>query len=166
MSGHPKPASDAPGVSPFPKKHCANCPKFFLQTKPTKRFCSDDCRKEFNRYGSSFGKLKDKLEKMIGKEAAAIVAREFGKYVAGKDFKRAMSAAGFIHRSQMIKRTPEQRPAALLRRLQAQAGLMQNLNQRLTSIENLFSAPTSKEQPERINLSGDYTTEQLRAMGR
>lgn len=54
-------------VKEFPRKRCVNCPKFFLQRAVNKRFCSDQCRKEFFRYGSAFAPLKEKLEAMVTK---------------------------------------------------------------------------------------------------
>jgi len=54
----------------FPRKRCANCPKFFSQTKPNKRFHSNACRIEFNNNKSGFGKLRELLPKMVAREVA------------------------------------------------------------------------------------------------
>ena len=61
-------------VKEFPLKRCRNCAKGFRQTVPHKVFCSDLCRFEFNRYGSAYGKLKEKLEKLIDKTVRDRVA--------------------------------------------------------------------------------------------
>lgn len=159
MSAHPQPTSDAPDYSHLPKKHCLNCPKFFRLTKKTRRFCSDECRKEFHVYGSSFGKLKDKLTELIHAQSRDIVNTEFGRYVSGKDFKRAMAAAGFIHRSQIIKRQANTRPTSLLRQIQAQAGLIQNLNQRLASIEQAIDRAQQTPRSEAPQLEPAAKTE-------
>lgn len=34
-------------------------------TKPNRKFCSDDCKNEYNRFGAAYGPLKDKLTKLI-----------------------------------------------------------------------------------------------------
>jgi len=49
----------------YPRKRCANCPRFFEQRVSNKRFCSDACRKEYFHYGAAFGPLKEKLEALV-----------------------------------------------------------------------------------------------------
>jgi hypothetical protein len=75
--GRPSTPAATPPLSPDPwrkaagKKPCKNCPRWF---KPREKggseqlFCTDDCRKEFHRNGAAFGKLREQLPKMIGKE--------------------------------------------------------------------------------------------------
>lgn len=45
-----------------------NCPKFFKQTRPNKKFCSTACKDQFNKFGGAYGKLKEKLFAEISKE--------------------------------------------------------------------------------------------------
>lgn len=49
----------------LPAKRCTNCPKIFRPKRIEQRFCCDNCRKEFHRYGAAYGPLKDKLEKLV-----------------------------------------------------------------------------------------------------
>jgi hypothetical protein len=49
----------------FPIKRCLNDNKQFRQVKKNKVFCCDACRREYNRFGSAFGPLREKLEKMV-----------------------------------------------------------------------------------------------------
>lgn len=43
----------------------------FLQTKPNRLFCSKTCKYEWNRFGNSYGPLRNKLEKLIRQQTAA-----------------------------------------------------------------------------------------------
>lgn len=52
--------------------HCHNCNKLFVPQKPWAKFCKENCRKEFHRYGSSYGPLKTGLERAIEKKYAAL----------------------------------------------------------------------------------------------
>jgi len=52
----------------FPKKRCANCPKFFSQTVPHKKFCSKICKREFETYGAAWAPLREKVAKEIAKQ--------------------------------------------------------------------------------------------------
>ena len=48
----------------YPRKRCANCPRFFEQgIKQT--VLLDACRKEYFHYGAAFGPLKEKLEALV-----------------------------------------------------------------------------------------------------
>jgi collagenase-like PrtC family protease len=49
----------------FPLKRCLNDNKQFRQTRPNRKFCCQKCKDEYNRYGSAFGPLRLKLEKMV-----------------------------------------------------------------------------------------------------
>jgi hypothetical protein len=89
----------------FTRRRCDNCGKFYLKTRDNKKYCSLQCKDEFNRHGSAFGPLKDYLTKLIKKESKEAAAAQFAAYVAGKDFRRQLAAAGFIHRS-MIRPKP------------------------------------------------------------
>jgi ABC-type Zn2+ transport system substrate-binding protein/surface adhesin len=42
----------------------------FEKTRPNRKFCKEECRVEYNTYGSSFGKLKIKLAKDTAKQIA------------------------------------------------------------------------------------------------
>ena len=87
----------------FPRRRCWNCDGWFLKTRKNKRFCKASCKDEYNRHGSAFGPLKDYLTKLIQTASKEEAAKQFAAYVSGKDFRRQLAAAGFIHRS-MIKR--------------------------------------------------------------
>ncbi len=54
------------------RKRCENCNKLFEPKKPWSKFCKDECRKEFHRYGSSYGPLKTGLHKAIDKKYAEL----------------------------------------------------------------------------------------------
>lgn len=67
------PASDLPPDEekpPLRRRRCDNCPKFFMQKRSDQRFCKPACRKEFNRNGAAFGKLRELLPKWITKEVS------------------------------------------------------------------------------------------------
>lgn len=51
----------------YPVKRCSNCSKMYRQTRPNKKFCSKECKDEFNRYGAAFGPLKLKLEQLVNR---------------------------------------------------------------------------------------------------
>lgn len=40
------------------RKRCRNCPDIFKPSQPTQVFCSANCRKEFDRYGGAYARLK------------------------------------------------------------------------------------------------------------
>lgn len=64
-------ATEAPPGGEKPllrRRRCDNCPKFFMQKRLDQRFHSPACRKEFNRNGAAFGKLRELLPKWIEKE--------------------------------------------------------------------------------------------------
>jgi hypothetical protein len=104
----------AAALAKFPKARCKNCPKFFPKTRPNREFCSQDCKDEFNRHGSAFGPLRERLTKLIEKASKEEAARQFaGVWPAATnllttspEFIRALKAAGFIHRSQLKKTAP------------------------------------------------------------
>jgi len=57
----------------FKRRRCENCNKLYLPSRIDQRFCrelpdKDKCRKEFFRYGSSYGPLKTGLHKAIDKK--------------------------------------------------------------------------------------------------
>ena len=59
----------AKGVKPewqaLPKKKCDNCGASFKPFQPDQRFCQANCRKEFNKRGGSFSKLKPIIVKEV-----------------------------------------------------------------------------------------------------
>lgn len=62
------PAEGTPGEIPpkhYRRMRCDNCFAPTPKRTGNKRFCSDQCRKEFHRHGSAFGPLRVKLEKII-----------------------------------------------------------------------------------------------------
>lgn len=56
----------------LPRRRCANDNKLFNPKKPWAKFCSDACRKEYNRHGSAFGPMKTGLHKAIDKKYAEL----------------------------------------------------------------------------------------------
>lgn len=62
---------------PFKRRRCQNCNKLYLPSREDQKFCrdlpdKDKCRKEFYRYGSSYGPLKTGLHKAIDKKYAEL----------------------------------------------------------------------------------------------
>ena len=114
----------------FPRRRCDNDGKWYLKTRKNKRFCSKACKDEYNRYGSAFGPLRDYLTKLIGKASKEEVARAFAAFVASKDFRRQLAAAGFIHRSMLRPRNREQASAGLQEQMRELAGRITALEQR------------------------------------
>ena len=64
------------------RKRCENCNKLFEPKKPWSKFCKDECRKEFHRYGSSYGPLKTGLHKAIDKKYAELAKDSERRYKA------------------------------------------------------------------------------------
>lgn len=63
----------------FKRRRCQNCNKLYLPTREDQKFCRtlpdrDKCRKEFYRYGSSYGPLKTGLHKAIDNKCAELRA--------------------------------------------------------------------------------------------
>jgi hypothetical protein len=57
----------------FKRRRCENCNKLYMPSRADQKFCRnlpdpDKCRKEFYRYGSSYGPLKTGLHKAIDKK--------------------------------------------------------------------------------------------------
>jgi hypothetical protein len=57
----------------FKRRRCQNCNALYMPTREDQKFCRtlpdpDKCRKEFYRYGSSYGPLKTGLHKAIDKK--------------------------------------------------------------------------------------------------
>jgi hypothetical protein len=77
MNRNPHPPADAlQGKSTRPKKKCDNCGKDFPKLNPegkpwkkNKRFCDDNCKAEFHRFGSAFGPLKETVSNIAREEA-------------------------------------------------------------------------------------------------
>jgi hypothetical protein len=133
--------TDPGELAKFPKQRCKNCPKFFPKTRRNRAFCSAQCKKEFHEHGSAFGPLKDRLTKLIEQHSKEEAANQFAHYVASEDFRRQLAAAGFIHRSQLKKRTPANTPEALRGSLDMTARQVRELEARLLSIEKQIAPP-------------------------
>jgi hypothetical protein len=61
----------------FKRRRCQNCNALYMPTREDQKFCRtlpdrDKCRKEFYRYGSSYGPLKTGLHKAIEKKCAEL----------------------------------------------------------------------------------------------
>ena len=56
------------------RARCENCHALYRRNpqRPKQKFCCETCRKEFHRYGSSYGPLKTGLHKAIDKKYAAL----------------------------------------------------------------------------------------------
>lgn len=100
-----------------PSKLCDNCGKRTIVTKKSKRFCSNQCRMEYHKYGAAFGPLKAKLVKVIKEETGAAIKPGLAKIVSAEDFIDLMRKAGFVHRSQLKRRPEELQPAAIVARI-------------------------------------------------
>lgn len=57
---------------PSKRRRCDNCNTLFRPGRIWAKFCSEKCRKEFHRYGSSYGPLKTGLHKAIDKKYAEL----------------------------------------------------------------------------------------------
>lgn len=90
----------------LPKKRCLNCPKFFPLTKPNRRFCSINCKNEYNRFGSSYGPLKAKLEKLIEQTIAAGIAHQLRDRNSElwQSVKAKVAELGFLNRADVSTR--------------------------------------------------------------
>ncbi len=77
MNRNPHPPADAlQGKSARPKIKCDNCGKAFPKLNPegkpwkkNKKFCDDNCKAEFHRFGSAFGPLKETVSNIAREEA-------------------------------------------------------------------------------------------------
>lgn len=59
----------------FKRKRCINCDSLFPLTKENRKFCCDNCRKEFHANGgNAFGPLKIRLEKLVNKQVGKLAA--------------------------------------------------------------------------------------------
>ncbi len=66
-------------AKPFKRRRCQNCNRLYLPSRDDQKFCrelpdKDKCRKEFYRYGSSYGPLRTGLHKAIDKKYAELEA--------------------------------------------------------------------------------------------
>jgi hypothetical protein len=59
------------------RKRCDNCGDLFPRTRTDRKFCSENCRKEFHRYGAAYGPIKQALEKLIDKRTREQVDARF-----------------------------------------------------------------------------------------
>jgi len=71
LCGVPTPISQS---KPTKRARCENCHALYHPNprRPKQKFCSENCRKEFHRYGSSYGPLKTGLHKAIDKKYAEL----------------------------------------------------------------------------------------------
>jgi len=69
---------------PTKRARCENCHALYRPNprRPKQKFCSDNCRKEFHRYGSSYGPLKTGLHKAIDKKYADLAKDSERRYKA------------------------------------------------------------------------------------
>ena len=56
----------------LPPRRCLNDNRPFQPKLTIQKFCTDACRKQFHRYGSSYGPLKTGLEKAIDQRCEGI----------------------------------------------------------------------------------------------
>lgn len=52
----------------LPKRRCKNCPAIFKPKRPNQDFCQPNCRKEFDKHGGTFSKLKPEIIKEVRKQ--------------------------------------------------------------------------------------------------
>ena len=62
---------------PKRRGRCANCFKMYVDESPNqiKKFCGDQCKKEFHAHGSAYGPLKVRLEKLVRQGGRELGAR-------------------------------------------------------------------------------------------
>ena len=80
-----RPEGSPTKLKTFKRRRCQNCNKLYTPTREDQKFCrelpdKDKCRKEFYRYGSSYGPLKTGLHKAIDKKYA-----ELAKVIDGRN---------------------------------------------------------------------------------
>jgi hypothetical protein len=76
-----------PTKKQFKRRRCDNCNRLYLPVRADQRFCRelpdrDKCRKEYWRYGSSYGPLKTGLRKVIEKKYEELLKEETRRYRA------------------------------------------------------------------------------------
>ena len=70
-------------VQPGRRRRCdCGCYRLYTPTRAWQRFYSAECRKNYNRYGSSFGSLKREGIRRLVKEARAAIRSEYGALLA------------------------------------------------------------------------------------
>lgn len=74
------------------RKRCENCPKFFEKKRSWQRFCSKECKNQFNKNGSAYGKLKDTLTKLIKTEISSQV-RDAVRQLVREEMRALQSAS-------------------------------------------------------------------------
>jgi len=119
----------------FPRRRCRNCDKPYYLTRKHKKFCTTECKDEFHRHGSAFGPLKNHLTKLIRETGKEEAARQFEAYLSGADFRKHLSAAGFIHRSQILKPKFDETGAALRGAVTILGRLLKEHEERVLALE-------------------------------
>jgi hypothetical protein len=82
-----RPQDDAPSdKKTFKRRRCQNCNALYMPTREDQKYCRtlpdpDKCRKEFYRYGSSYGPLKTGLHKAIDKKYAALFREMTARFI-------------------------------------------------------------------------------------
>ena len=74
------------------RKRCENCPKFFEKMRKWQRFCSKECKDQFHKNGSAYGKLRDTLTKLITREVASQV-RDAVRQIVREEIQALQSAS-------------------------------------------------------------------------
>jgi hypothetical protein len=101
-----EPAPEKPDETYPRRKRCDNCPQFLViasKRAKHKRFCSAKCRREWFRFGSAYGPLKEQLEKLIEAKTKEATKAE----TENQKFIERLRVAGFLHRGQLKKIKPE-----------------------------------------------------------
>lgn len=77
------------------RRRCRNCNKFYSVTRDNKKFCCSKCKDEFHKYGSAYGPLKAKLEKLIAETCRAEALKQLEAFAKSEHFTLMIVAAGF-----------------------------------------------------------------------
>jgi hypothetical protein len=65
----------APPPKTYGRRRCVYCDKWFVKTKPNKKFCSLQHQKAFNSEGMALGPLRNKFPKWITREVTKQLAK-------------------------------------------------------------------------------------------
>lgn len=119
----------------YPRRRCRNCDALYYRTRPHKKFCSIVCKDEYHKYGSAFGPLKTYLTNLIQKAGKEEAARQFEAYLSSPEFRKHLAAAGFIHRSQILKPDMRETGAHLRGQVTVIERLLREHEERIVALE-------------------------------
>ena len=72
----PTKTPERPRRETLPRPRCPNCHRRFDLKRATQKFCGDNCRKEYHRYGGAVPKVRDAVLKQLPALIREEIARE------------------------------------------------------------------------------------------